>query len=101
MRVTVVRGGGVAGMAVTTTLDGADLDEAGAGELSGLVDACSFTDGPPSTIADGFSYEISVDRDGVVSRVRFPQEHAPPGAGALVGWVMDNPHATRTAGRPG
>ena len=100
MRVTVVRSGGVAGMVLTAEVDDADLDAPAAAELTGLVDACEFVDGAPSAVADGFGYELSVARDdGSVARARFGQGAAPPGAGALVAWVLDGPHARRRMGR--
>jgi hypothetical protein len=100
MKVTVVRSGGVAGMVLTAEVDAAELDPGATAELTGLVDACEFTDGAPSAIADGFGYELSVERDdGTVARARFGQGAAPPGAGALVAWVLDGPHARRRMGR--
>ncbi len=100
MKVTVVRSGGVAGMVLTVEVDTAELDADAAAQLRGLVDACEFADGPPSTIADGFGYEVAVERDdGSVGRSRFGQGGAPPGAGALASWVIDGPHGRRRAGR--
>ena len=100
MKVTVVRSGGVAGMVLTVEVDAAELDADAAAQLRGLVDACEFGDGPPSVIADGFAYEVAVERDdGTVGRSRFGQGGAPPGAGALAAWVVDGPHGHRRAGR--
>jgi hypothetical protein len=100
VKVTVVRSGGVAGMVLTVEVDAAELDADAASQLHGLVDACEFGDGPPSVIADGFAYEVAVERDdGTVGRSRFGQGGAPPGAGALARWVVDGPHGHRKAGR--
>ncbi|MDF2978209.1 MAG: hypothetical protein K0S40_2937 [Actinomycetospora sp.] len=100
MKVTVVRSGGVAGMVLTVEVDAAELDADAAAQLRGLVDACEFGDGPPSAIADGFGYEVAVERDdGTVERSRFGQGGAPPGAGALASWVIDGPYGHRRAGR--
>lgn len=100
MRVTVVRSGGVAGMVLTVDLDAAELDADAAAALGGLVDACEFADGPPSGAPDAFAYEVTVEGDdGSVRRARFGQGAAPPGADALVAWVLDDPHGHRRLGR--
>jgi len=95
-----VRSGGVAGMVLTVEVDDAELHEPAAQQLAGLVEGCELADGPPSTVADGFAYEVAVERDdGVVDRARFGQGAAPPGAGALVAWVLEGPHGHRRVGR--
>ncbi|WP_285652130.1 protealysin inhibitor emfourin [Actinomycetospora sp. NBRC 106375] len=100
MRVTVVRSGGVAGMVLTVDVDAAELDPDAATALTVLVDGCDLVDGPPSTVADGFAYEVTVaGDDGSVRRARFGQGGAPPGADALVAWVIDGSHGTRRLGR--
>lgn len=100
MKVTVVRSGGVAGVVLTVDVDAAGLDADATATLHGLVDACTFADGPPSTVADGFAYEVAVEGDdGTVRRARFGQGGAPPGADALAAWVLDSPHGTRRMGR--
>jgi hypothetical protein len=100
MRVTVVRSGGVAGMVLTAEVDDAELDEDASAQLAGLVEGCELADGPPRTVADGFAYEVAVEHDdGVVERARFGQGAAPPGAGALVSWVLEGPHGRRRTGR--
>jgi hypothetical protein len=100
VKVTVVRSGGVAGMVLTVEVDAAELDADAAAELCGLVDACEFGDGAPSAVADGFGYEVAVERDdGVADRARFGQGAAPPGADALVTWVLEGPHGHRHMGR--
>jgi hypothetical protein len=100
VKVTVVRSGGVAGMVLTVDVDTAALDADASAQLAGLVDACELTDGPPSGVADGFAYEVAVTGDdGVERRARFGQGGAPPGADALVAWVIDGPHGERRMGR--
>lgn len=99
MRVTVVRGGGVAGMVVTTTLDSADLDDDAAASLRRLLGASTFADRPPSGRPDATRVEIDVDDDGVAGRVRYDDGDAPEGVAALVSAVLDSPHSRRTIGR--
>jgi hypothetical protein len=100
MKITVVRSGGVAGMVLTVELDTAELDAGTSAQLTGLVDACEFTDGAPSTVADAFAYEVDVERDdGSRHRARFAEGTAPPGADALVAAVLDGPHGQRRLGR--
>lgn len=103
MKVTVVRGGGIAGRVVRTTVDAADLDATRTEELHALVRGCSFRErsGPVSpAMRDGFSYEVTVDADDGSSRgVRFAQGTAPEGMGALLRWV-DETSAGRAEGDP-
>ncbi|MDL5154341.1 protealysin inhibitor emfourin [Actinomycetospora termitidis] len=103
MRVTVVRGGGVAGMVVTTTVDAVDLDAARTDELRALVAGCSFRErsGPVApAMRDGFTYEVTVDDDDGSSRgVRFVQGTAPEGMGELLRWVDECPSGRREPGR--
>ena len=50
--------------------------------------------------ADGFTYELAVERDdGSLRRARFDQGAAPVSADALVAWVIDGPHGHRHIGR--
>lgn len=96
----MVRSGGVAGMVLTVEVDAAELDTGAAAELAGLVDACELRDGAPSAVADGFGYEVAVERDdGTSARARFGEGGAPPGAGELASWVVDGPHGHRRIGR--
>lgn len=99
MRVTVVRGGGVAGMTVTTTLDTADLDEPAGADLRSRVAACTLADRARTSRPDGVRVELRVDDDGTVTRARFDEHDAPEGAADLVGTVLDSPAARRTVGR--
>ncbi|MDD7968615.1 protealysin inhibitor emfourin [Actinomycetospora lemnae] len=103
MKVTVVRAGGVAGMVLTVEVDAGELDAEATAQLTGLVDACEFPETPPAATkgrADTFDYELAVERDdGAVRRTRFGQGAAPPGADALVAWVLDGPHGHRHVGR--
>lgn len=103
MRVTVVRSGGVAGMVLTVEVDAGELDDDATAQLTGLVDACEFPGAEPAATkgrADAFAYELAVERDdGAPRRARFEQGAAPPGADALVTWVLDGPHGHRRVGR--
>lgn len=98
MRVTVVRGGGIAGTVLQVSVDTADLDDAAASELRALTDAAEVAaaaDRPPRGRPDGVRVELAVDE----ARVRFDEPDAPPGAADLVRWVLDCPSGVRTAGR--
>lgn len=103
MKVRIVRSGGVAGMVLTVEVDAGELDADATAQLRGLVDACEFPDTEPAAtkaVADGFDYEVAVERDdGALRRARFGQGGAPPGADALVTWVLDGPHGHRRLGR--
>lgn len=98
MKVTVVRGGGLAGGVLEVSVDTADLDDAAATELRALTDAAAVaaaTDRPRRGRPDGVRVELAVDD----ATVRFDEPDAPPGAADLVRWVLDCPSGVRKAGR--
>jgi hypothetical protein len=103
MRVTVVRGGGIAGRVVTTVVDDAELDDARTERLRSVVAGCSFRErsGPVApAMRDGFSYEVTVDADdGSSQGVRFVQGTAPDGMGELLRFVDDEAAGREERGR--
>ena len=91
MRVTVVRSGGFAGLARTTSVDGGALPQAERDELTGLVGGARFFTLPaalPAPAPDRFRYRITVEEDGGRTHTVVVDEAAmPEGVRELVGWV--------------
>lgn len=99
MKVTVVRGGGLAGGVVEVSVDTADLDDTAAAELRARARAVGvpdLTDRPRRARPDGVRVELALtDDEGAASAVRFDEHDAPDGARDLVRWVLDCPRGVR------
>jgi hypothetical protein len=93
MKVSIVRGGGVGGMATRTLLDSEALPAADAATLSTHVQGAELGQAPaPATrIPDDQSYEISVDDGGNQVAQRYTDSNLPDGARRLVEWVDSRP----------
>jgi hypothetical protein len=99
VKVTLVRGGGIAGAVVTVSLDSSALDDAGTDDLRRRIEACSFTDREAGSGADRRRAELTVSDHAGTSVVRFDEGDAPDGVSDLVAWLLDQPAAERSLGR--
>lgn len=99
MRVSVVRGGGIAGISTRTELASDALPEREADTLAGLVDRAGLRDvaqaGSGTRGPDQLLYELEVaDASGEVA-TRFGDENLPDEVRELVAWIDARPERTR------
>jgi len=101
VRVSVVRGGGIAGISTRTALAGDALTAHEVDTLGRLVDRAGLRHAAPAGPARGADqqlYEIEVvDDDGQVS-ARFSEEDLPDEVRELVAWIDARPERTRQLG---
>lgn len=107
MKVSVVRGGGLAGVVETTTADSERLSEGDATALREKVDAAGFFDlpgeveRPPPGGADRFHYAVTVEDSGRAHTVRRAEPDLPEALGALIAWLSSVPGAESGVAPPG
>ena len=112
MRVSVVRGGGLAGVVETTTADSERLSDDDAAALRAKVDAAGFFDlagdverpGPAAAGgggADRFHYAVTVEDADRAHTVRRAEPDLPEALGALIAWVSAVPGAETGLAAPG
>lgn len=103
MRVSVVRGGGIAGLVTTTTVDAADLSPPDAQALQAKVDAAGVLGPAGRTTAgpDRFTYELTVDAGGDQHTLRVGEADLTPELADLVGWVQAAPARKQRVTPPG
>lgn len=103
MRVSVVRGGGIAGLVTTTTLDAADLSPPDARALRAKVDAAGVLAASSRTAPrpDRFTYELTVDADGHQHSLRVGEADLSPELSELVTWVQSAPARQQQVRPPG
>lgn len=99
MRVTVVRGGGFAGLSTRTELSSDDLAEQETRELRDLVREAPLR-APVGTERarpwpDQLHYEVVLEDDGDVSRARFTDADLPEGVRRLLQWVDSRPERSQ------
>jgi hypothetical protein len=103
MKVSVVRGGGLAGLVTTSELDSADLADPDAHALRTAVDRARAeqppTAGGPS-VADRFRYEVSVEDEGRTETVRAGEPGVPDGLRELITLVEGSPARKRHTAPP-
>jgi Emfourin len=92
MRVSVVRGGGLGGLARTTTADTDRLAPADRQELAALVRQAGLLDAPaPASPGepepDRFTYTVTVEDQGHERRARFSERSLPGEVRNLINWV--------------
>jgi hypothetical protein len=90
VRVSVVRGGGLAGITTRTELSRSDLPAADAGTLDGLVEQAGVREPPASPAPRGpdqMLYEVEVSDDDGQVRARFSDADLPDRVRRLIEWV--------------
>ena len=90
MRVSVVRGGGLAGISTTTELARSSLPAADAATLDGLVEGAGVRDATPASSRpqpDQMLYEVQVSDDHGDARARFSDDDMPEGMRRLIEWI--------------
>ena len=97
MKVSVVRGGGLAGLVQTTTADSDRLSADDADTLRRKVDAAGFFalpgSGGPAGGPDRFRYAVTVEDGNRAHTVRRSEPDVPEALGALIAWVGTVPGA--------
>ncbi|HVW33913.1 MAG TPA: protealysin inhibitor emfourin [Acidimicrobiia bacterium] len=116
LRVSIERGGGLAGLVETTVADTADLAETDAATLRAHIEAAGFFDlagdapaGRPAGGtapggaggADRFSYAVTVEDGDRSHTVRRPGNELPDGLAALITLVRSLPAAAVRLDPPG
>ena len=106
MKVSVVRGGGLAGVVETTTADSATLAPDDAALLRSKVDEAKFFDLPgagprPGAGADRFHYAVTVEDDDRAHTVHRAEADLPAALGALIAWVSSVPGRETGLAPPG
>jgi len=104
MKVTVVRGGGIAGMTTRTQLDSKALPDADAHTLSSFVQGAALHEeaktAPAPAAADDLLYEVSVDDAGRRVSQRFSETNLPDDVRRLVQWMAPRPERSFGVDRP-
>ena len=108
MRVSVVRGGGLAGLVETTTADSERLSAGDAALLRHKVDESGFFDLPGEVErtaapagADRFHYAVTVEDAERSHTVRCAEPDLPEVLGDLIDWVSSVPGAETGLTPPG
>ncbi|GAA5079439.1 hypothetical protein HNP84_009903 [Thermocatellispora tengchongensis] len=95
MKVSVVRGGGFAGLVTTTTADTASLDPGDAEALRAKVGRVDLTAPPPAERgagpADVPAYKVTVEDDGRVQELRVSESGLTPALRDLISYVGSVP----------
>jgi hypothetical protein len=96
MKVTVVRGGGIAGMTTRTQLDSNTLPAGEAQTLSSFVQGAALHEGakarpPAPATPDDLLYEISVEDAGTQVTQRYSEGNLPDDIRQLVQWIDSRP----------
>lgn len=96
MKMSIVRGGGFAGLVTVTTADTAALAPEDARTLrakveqAGLFDLPEHMSGPPGQ-PHPFTYALTVEDQGRAHTVRVSEEDLPESLGSLISWVSSVP----------
>jgi len=98
VKVSVVRGGGVAGIATRTELSVGDLADEDARAFADKVRAAALPEqhvgGGDRVLPDQMLYEVVLDDGRAVVRSRFTDEDIPEGVRRLVEWIDGRPERT-------
>ncbi|KAA9161647.1 hypothetical protein FPZ12_014165 [Amycolatopsis acidicola] len=103
LKVTVVRGGGITGLVVTTVADSDALAPADAETLGRKVREAGLLDALPGVgepLPDAQTYEITVDFGRQRTHAVVADGAMPPGVRALLSWVESVPGREETVSRP-
>ncbi|MEV0051542.1 protealysin inhibitor emfourin [Saccharopolyspora shandongensis] len=104
LRVSIVRGGGLAGLVITTAVDTSALTEEDAATLRDLVRAADLENVPPSTRAampDAQSYEITVESGETSRTVVLTERDLSAAVRSLITWIESVPGHERSVRPPG
>jgi hypothetical protein len=96
VRVSIVRGGGVAGITTHTELDSAQLHANDAADLHRLAGAATLDEpvSPAGRGPDELQYEIAVDDDAGHRSARYSESGLPDPVRTLIGWIDTRPETT-------
>jgi hypothetical protein len=107
VKISIVRGGGLAGMVTRTTLDADDLSGPDAATLRAKVDQAGVF-GPHGTGTrpgrpqpDRFSYELTVEDEDKRQTLRLPEQDLSPQLQDLITWVNHAPARRQEVRPPG
>ncbi len=106
MKVTVVRGGGIAGLVTTTSVDSSTLapEEADAlrtkVEGSGLMQLPARVSGPTS-YPDALNYQVTVEDGDRVQKVSLSEDAVPDTVRSLISWLDKVPGRQERVAPPG
>jgi hypothetical protein len=106
VKVTVVRGGGLAGLVTTTTADSDALAPDDAEALrakvqgSGLLQLPARVSGPTRQ-PDAFDYAVTVEDGDHTQQVSLTEDALPPAVRSLISWVDTVPGRRDLIGPPG
>ena len=107
MKVSIVRGGGLAGMVTTTSLDTDDLTAHDAATLRAKVDQAEVhqshrrgTETTP-TQPDRFSYELTIEDNDKRQTLRIRDQDLSPELNDLITWVHNSPARRQKVRPPG
>ncbi|MDX6691687.1 MAG: hypothetical protein QOG15_3144 [Solirubrobacteraceae bacterium] len=94
MKVSIVRGGGYAGLVTTSTVDSAELPPEDAEELKRRVDQAGAFHLPEKLAAHGreadrFSYELTFDDGERTHTVRAAESALPDDVRSLIAWINE------------
>jgi hypothetical protein len=91
VKLTVRRGGGIAGIVARTELDAATLPRQDADEFAAKINQAGLKEleEPHSTrrLPDAQLYDISLEESGQQRSLHFTEESLPEGVRQLLGWV--------------
>ncbi|HEX5562097.1 MAG TPA: protealysin inhibitor emfourin [Nocardioidaceae bacterium] len=103
MKVSVVRGGGLAGITTRTELSASALGEEDAHTFTEKVRAAGLREARPAgggpSGPDRTLYEVVLDDSGSVVRSRFTDDDLPESVRRLVEWVDARPERSHTRER--
>jgi hypothetical protein len=106
MRLTVVQGGGIAGLLRTVSADSASLEPAQADALEAMIEDAGLFDlperlGPASSHPDAFDYELTVEDGERRKTIRASQDALPEQVRALIQWLQSVPGHEERVDAPG
>ena len=106
MKITVVRGGGIAGLVTTTSADSTALAPADAEALRARVEGARLWDLPtrltgPTSLPDAFDYQIIVEDGGRTKTLSVAEDAVSPSLRSLVEWLGSVPGHEDTISPPG
>ena len=106
MKVSIIRGGGLAGLVTATTVNSEDLGPADAQSLQAKVAAARLpelakTSAQTPNQPDRFSYEVTVEDGANRQTVRVREQDAAEPLRALISWVHSSPARRSEVSPPG